>query len=228
METAVVTGASRGLGAAVARLFAREGVHVGICARDREGLETVAETIREAGGSVTSLRADVRDEFDLERLMETTAREGGPLDCVVANAAVYHGPAGETPLGTESYAAFDDHVRTNGRGVFATVTEALPHLAGDARVLVPSGRIARDPQPGYGTYAVSKALAEAVARQFAVDLEAAVGVLDMGQLATDLSGGGGREPDDVAPMVHWAATDAPAADIDGAVTTLRDWRTATR
>jgi len=228
METAVITGASRGLGAAVARLFGREGVHVGICARDADEVEAVAADVREAGGSATTRRADVRDEFDLERLMEATAREGGALDCVVANAGVYHGPASATPVSEESYAAFDDHVRTNGRGVFATIQESLPHLAPDARVLVPSGRVARETQSGYGTYAVSKAVAEAVARQFAAALDYPVGVLDVGQLATDLSGAEGRAPDDIAPMVHWAATEAPPAEIDGAVTDLRDWRSATR
>jgi NAD(P)-dependent dehydrogenase (short-subunit alcohol dehydrogenase family) len=228
METAVITGASRGLGAAVAQQFAEAGVHVGICARDGDDLETVADDVRGAGGSVTVRRGDVRDEYDMERLMEATAREADAIDCVVANAGGYHGPAGETPIDEASYAAFDDHVRTNGRGVFATVTEALPHLAPDARVLVPSGRVAREAQPGYGTYAVSKALAEAIARQFAADTDRPVGVLDVGQLATDLSGEGGRDPAEIAPMVHWAATGADPAALDGGVLDLRDWRQATR
>lgn len=228
METAVITGASRGLGASVARLFASEGVHVVGCARDVDGLEAVAADVREAGGSITVQRADVRDEFDLERLMETAAREGGAIDCLVTSAGVYHGPAGETPLGGESYAAFDDHVRVNGRGVFSAVREALPHLAEDARVLVPSGTVARETRPGFGSYAVSKALAEAVARQFAADLDRTVGVLDVGVLATALSGGAGRDPADVAPMVWWAATAADEATVDGTVTDRQAWQRATR
>ncbi len=227
-DTVVVTGASRGIGAAVARQFAADGAHVVICARDADALDATAETIRDAGGSVTAMRADVRDEFDVERLMETAAREGGAIDVVVANAGVYHGTPGETPLTGESYAAFDDHIRTNARGVFTTVRESLPHLADDARILVPSGAIARDAKPGYGAYAVSKATVEALARGFASELDQPVAIVDPGQVATDLSGTGGRDPDDVAPMFTWAATTAAPDDIDGQVVDLKTWKRATR
>ena len=186
------------------------------------------EAIESADGIVTTQRADVRDEFDVERLLETAAREGGEIDTVVANAGIYHGSPGGTPLASESYAAFDDHVRTNGRGTFATIRESLPHLAADARVLVTSGGVAREAEPGYGSYAVSKATAEAVARGFAADLDQPVGIVDPGVVATDLTEGRGRDPEEVAPMFRWAATDAPAEDLDGGVLHLDDWERATR
>ncbi len=227
-ETAVVTGASRGIGAAVARRFAEDGGHVVICARDADDLAAVAADIRAEGGTVTTVRADVRDEFDVERLMERAARAGHGIDTVVANAGVYHGPPGETPLPGESYAAVDDHLRTNVRGVFATVREAVPHLAPEARVLVTSGRVAREPKPGYGSYAVSKAAAEAVAGQFAATLDSPVGVVDPGQVATGLAGGNGFDPADVAEQFLWAAREADPDAVDGAVLDRRDWREATR
>jgi len=226
--TAVVTGASSGIGSAVATEFAAAGAHVVVCGRDAETLGTAAEDIRAEGGTVTDVRADVRDEFDVERVMEQAAREGGDIGVVVANAGVYHGEAGETPLPEESYAAFDDHLRTNARGVFATVREAVPHLAADARVLVTSGAVAREAKPGYGGYAVSKAAAEAIARGFAADIEQSVGVVDPGVVATDLTGGRGRDPESVAPLFRWAATDAPAEDVDGGVVDLKTWKRATR
>jgi NAD(P)-dependent dehydrogenase (short-subunit alcohol dehydrogenase family) len=229
-RTVVVTGASGGLGAAVARAFGGEGAHVVLCARTESDLEEVAGAVEDAGGRATAIRADVRDEFDVERLMERAARggEGDAIDVVVPCAGVYHGTPGETPLEGETYAAFDDHLRTNARGVFAAVREATPHLAADARVLVPSGGVARETKPGYGSYAVSKATAEALARGFAADLDAAVGVVDPGVVATDLTGGQGRDPGDVAPMFVWAATEASTGDLDGEVLDLRAWRTATR
>jgi NAD(P)-dependent dehydrogenase (short-subunit alcohol dehydrogenase family) len=219
---AVVTGASRGIGASVVRGFAAAGAHVTCCARTLDDLESVADS---ADGSVTAVRADVRDEFDVERLMETAAGEGA-IDVVVAGAAVNHGSPGESPLGEVSYTRFDDTMRTNLRGVFTTVREAIPHLAPDARILVPSGSVARESTPGMGAYAVSKAGAEALVRGFAADIDRSIAVVDPGYVATDLSGGKGRDPDDVAPMFVWAARDAE--DLNGEVLDLRAWKSATR
>lgn len=230
MDTAVVTGASRGIGAAVASLFAETGTHVVICARDAEAIEDVAAEIRESGGAATAMRADVRDEYDVERLLETAARAGdsGGVDCVVANAGTYHGEYGETPLVGESYAAFDDVLRVNARGVFATLREAVPHLTADARMLVPAGDAAGAETAGLGGYAVSKAAAVAVARQFAADVEQVVGVVDPGSVATALTGDEGeRTPSDVAPLFRWAATDADPSTVDGRVVTVDDREAAT-
>jgi NAD(P)-dependent dehydrogenase (short-subunit alcohol dehydrogenase family) len=225
--TAVVTGASRGIGESVARLFGAEGARVVACARTLDEVKAVAESIRSEGGTATAVRADVRDEYDLERLAETAASDGS-VDVVVANAAVTHGTPGDAPLQAESYSAFDDTLRTNVRGVFATVRELAPHLAPDARVLVPSGSVAREGKAGMGAYAVSKAGAEALVRGFAADLDATVATVDPGLVATELSGGTGRDPEDVAPMFRWAATTADAAEIGGEVVDLGAWKRATR
>ena len=231
MDTVVVTGASRGVGKAVAELFADRGANVVACSRRQGDIETVTASIEADGGSATAVRADVRDEFDVERLMETAARTGetDAIDCVIANAGIYHGAAGETPLSAEEYTDFDDTLRTNVRGVFSTLREATPHLSADARAFVPSGRIAREAMDGFGAYAVSKAGAEAVARQFAVESDTPTAVLDLGQLETELTGhDGGRKPAEIAPMFWWAATEADAETVDGAVLGLREWKKATR
>ncbi|MFK8213396.1 SDR family NAD(P)-dependent oxidoreductase [Haloferax volcanii] len=226
--TAVVTGASSGIGAAVARALGRAGATVVVCARDGDALQSVVDDIERGGGSASSVRADVRDELDMERLMETAARAGGRIDVLVANAAVAHGTPGEMPAPEDSYAAFDDTLRTNVRGVFAAVKEALPHMADDGRILVPSGSVAREAKPGMGAYAVSKAAAEALVRQFAADCDRTVTVVDPGLVATDLTGGQGRDPDDVADLFVWAATDADPAEFDGDIADLKAWKRATR
>ena len=231
MDTAVVTGGSRGVGRAVVELFAGHGVHVVTCARDKSEIEAAAAEIDATDGAVTAIRADVRDEFDVERLMEAAARAGETeeIDCVIANAGLYHGPAGETPLADESYSVFDDTLRTNVRGVFATLREAAPHLSNDARALLPSGRVAREAMMGYGAYAVSKAGAEAVIRQFSAESETPAAVLDLGQLETELTGNaGGRDPTDIAPMFWWAAAKADEEALDEEVVGLREWKKATR
>jgi hypothetical protein len=226
--TAVVTGASRGIGAAVVREFGAAGARVVCCARDGEALDEVVEAVNDGGGTATGVRADVRDEFDVERLMETAARLDGGIDVVVANAGVNHGTPGESPLHEEPYSRFDDTMRTNARGAFTTVKEAIPHLSAGSRVLVTSGSVAREAKPGMGTYAVSKAAAEAVARGFRADLDCPVLVVDPGLVATDVTGGEGRDPDDVAGLFRWAATDADPESFDGAVVGLREWKRATR
>lgn len=227
--TVVVTGASRGIGAAVARLFGSEGAHVAVGARSMDDLEAVAADVEDGGGTATVRRTDVRDEDDVRRLMEAAAEAGGGIDLLVANAGIYDGKPGETPLLEESYGTFDDHLRTNGRGVYAAVREAAPHMAVDARVLVPSGPVARKSKAGYGSYAVSKATAEALVRGFAAELDQVVGVVDPGQVSTALTNEArGRDPDDVAEMFRWAAVEADDETVDGSVVDIRTWREATR
>lgn len=221
--TVVVTGATSEVGRAIADAFATAGAAVAVGGRDRDALDGTVADLADAGdGAVTGLRTDVRDEYDLERLLEAASRLGDSsgVDVVVAAADVYHGEPGETPLREDSYTAFDDHWRTNARGVFATITEALPHLTEGARVVVPTGRVAREAAVGYGSYAVSRAGAEAVVRGFAADVDHPVVRLEVGETAGDAAGG---DPGEIASMAVWAATEADADDVDGAVLSLEEW-----
>lgn len=231
--TVVVTGAAGGIGSALVRAFADTGTTVVAAVRTGSDDRPMPGSESEEGlfadlETVDTVTADVRDEFDAERLMERAARAGGEIDLVIPCAGVFNGAPGEAPLDDEAYAAFDNQFRTNARGVFATVKEAVPHLASDARVLVPSGKVAVEPSAGYGGYAVSKAAAEAVARGFAADIDQAVGVVDPGIVATELTGGQGRDPEDVVGLFEWAATDVDAEELNGGRLGLSDWKKATR
>jgi 3-oxoacyl-[acyl-carrier protein] reductase len=226
-KTVVVTGGTRGIGEAVVHELAAAGAHVVTCSRDKADLDALATDVRDAGGTIAVMRADVRDEYDVEWLVETAAKESdGGIDAVIANAGVYHGPAGETPIDEEAYSAFDEHIRTNARGVFATFRESVPHLSEDARLLTLSGDVAREGKPGYGSYAVSKAAAEAVVRGFAADVEYTVAVVDPGYIATDLTGGRGRDSEVAAELVKWAVTADGIDEFDGEVVDLREMKTA--
>ncbi|MFA1611585.1 SDR family oxidoreductase [Halobellus rubicundus] len=236
--TVVVTGASRGIGRALLGAFAGEGAAVVGCARDVDALDEAvadARATREAADAerdapIEGVRADVRVATDVERAMDVAdgIGPGDGVDVVVANAGVNHGDPGEMPIHEESYDRFDDTVQTNLRGVFAAAKEGLARMPADGRLLVPSGSVAVDAKPGMGAYAVSKAAAEAVIRQVAADADQTAAVVDPGIVETDLSGPGGRAPEDVAPMFVWAAGEADAEEIDGERVDLRTWKRATR
>jgi citronellol/citronellal dehydrogenase len=106
-RVALVTGASRGIGEAIARRFAAEGALVGITARTREegdhrfsgSIATTLATIRDAGGTAIAVAADLSRDEDRVRLVETVSGELGPIDVLVNNAAItYFGPSSEFDL----------------------------------------------------------------------------------------------------------------------------------
>jgi NAD(P)-dependent dehydrogenase (short-subunit alcohol dehydrogenase family) len=229
--TVVVTGTSRGIGRALLSAFAAEGATVVGCARDGDALDdAVAEANDAADGRVEGVVADVRSERAVADLIDAAVRAGDrdAIDVVVANAGVNHGTPGEMPIETEPYDRFDDTIATNLRGVFAVAKEAHGAMPDSGRLLVPSGSIANEPKEGLGAYAVSKAAVEGLVRQFSVDVTQTAAVVDPGMVASDLSGPGGRDPADVAPMFVWAASAADAEEIDGGRVDLRTWKRATR
>ena len=222
MDTVVVAGADGVLGRAVATAFADRGATVVLGVRDPETGESFAADL---DADVETVRADPRDEFDVERLMEQASRAGdrSGIDVVAPCEQVYHGPIGQTPLPETPYSAFDDTMRTNARGVFAAIRESIPHLASDARVLVPTGAVARGESPGYGAFAVSAATTEAVVRGFSADLaDVSLAVLDVGTVG----GAGDLDADAASDLFAWAA-DQPAEVIDGERLTTDDVEQAT-
>jgi len=253
--TVLVTGASRGIGRALLEAFAAEGAAVVGCARSEDALSEAVEdaraahpgaderaendggdpagrgeTVTDGEGPVEGVRADVRTEADIERVVEVAAAIGerDGIDVLVANAGVKHGQSGEMPIHEEPYDRFDDTVETNLRGVFSAAKETVGRMPETGRILVPSGSIAVDAKAGMGAYAVSKAAAEALVRQLAVDAEQTAAVVDPGLVDTDLSDGDGRSPEEVAAMFVWAAAEADAEAIDGERIDLRTWMRETR
>jgi 3-oxoacyl-[acyl-carrier protein] reductase len=208
--TVVITGAGTPLADRVAGAFAETGAHVAIGGPDQAAVDAVTESIETDGGTATPSRVDVRDEFDLERFVETASRVGGGIDVVVPTVSVAHDEPGNSPLPSTSYSAYDDTMRANARGVFATIREAVPHLDGAGRVVIPV--VQSTERAGAGAFALSQAVRLAVMRGFAADLDQAVAAVDI-----DIVPGSAAEAavDEAVDRIVWAGTAATA--IDGAL-----------
>jgi NAD(P)-dependent dehydrogenase (short-subunit alcohol dehydrogenase family) len=91
-KTAIVTGASRGIGRSIALLFARRGARVVVTARTTDALEVVVDEVREAGSEALAITADLAKEADIHRVVDTTLATYGSVDILINNAAVIHPP----------------------------------------------------------------------------------------------------------------------------------------
>lgn len=85
-QTALVTGASSGIGRTIAERFAGDGANVVVCSREQENVDPVAEDIEQSGGTALAVECDVRERDSVEALVETTVEEFGGIDCLVNNA----------------------------------------------------------------------------------------------------------------------------------------------
>lgn len=132
-KAAIVTGASRGIGRAIALALAREGVNVMLAARDQQRLQRVAEETRQNRVEADSLSADMRDEAQIKNMIAATVKRFGRLDILVNNAGLGY----FKPVSDLSTAEWDEMFGVNLRGVFLATREALPHLrqAGESFVV---------------------------------------------------------------------------------------------
>jgi len=148
--TAIVTGASKGIGRAIAEALAREGMRLVIGARTAGPLEEAARAI---GGEVETVVGDVGDESVAARLVQAAARRFGRIDVVVNNAGIGH----HGRLEDMDPAEFDRIYRTNVRGPFLLMRAAIPMMRGKGGTLVTLASLAgKNPVPNRAAYAASK------------------------------------------------------------------------
>ena len=168
-RVAVVTGASRGIGRAVALALAREGSHVIAVARTQGGLEELDDEIREAGATATLAPFDLKDFDAIDRLGQAVYERWGRLDVLIGNAGVL-GPL--SPLGHVSPKAWDEVMAVNVTANWRLIRALDPLLrrseAGRA-VFLTSGA-AHKLRAYWGPYAVSKAAVEALIKTYAAEL----------------------------------------------------------
>jgi NAD(P)-dependent dehydrogenase (short-subunit alcohol dehydrogenase family) len=165
---AVITGASRGIGRAVALRFAAEGAHTILVARTVGGLEEADDEIQALGGSATLVPLDVKDGPGIDRLGAALYERWGKLDIVVGNAGML-GPL--TPVGHIAPEAWDNLLAVNLTANWRLIRSLDPLLKrSDAgRAIFVSSGAARKNLPFWGGYGMTKAALEAIVRTYAAD-----------------------------------------------------------
>jgi NAD(P)-dependent dehydrogenase (short-subunit alcohol dehydrogenase family) len=170
----IVTGASRGLGAALAEELGRAGARLALVSRDREALGSVVERIRTRGGEAHAIVADVSAPDSGSRIAGTAGALIGPADVVIHNAGTL-GPVPLAPLADTSDAEFEQALATNLLGPFRLTRALVGSMAlrGRGAVVLVSSDAASTPYAGWGAYGVSKAALEHLGRIWAAELSAA-------------------------------------------------------
>ena len=201
-KTAIVTGASRGIGAAIAKKLAAEGAHVLInYGRSADLAQQVVEEIRAKGGRATMAQADMGTIAGVKALFEQADRVfAGRLDILVNNAGFF-------PLGTLEESTIEDFekiVNLNIRGVFLAAREAVKRMEEGGRI-VNIGSIfgERMPLPGIGLYTMSKFAVAGFTRAWARDLgsrKIAVNTIQPGPIDTELNPAEGEFAEQILPF----------------------------
>ena len=166
-KTALVTGASRGIGRAIALRLARAGAAVAVnyATNTAEADKTVAE-ITAAGGRAFALQADVGRVPEITRMFDETLARFGRLDILVNNAGIMF----TKPVSATTEADFDRIFAINVKGVFFACREAATRLAEGGRIINLSSSTTARFMPNYGAYVATKGAVEQLTRSLAKEL----------------------------------------------------------
>ena len=171
-RSAIVTGASQGLGFVIARAVVDAGANVAICARDGQALARAHEQLTSDSirGRVVSVEADVSREADVRRLVDTAVREFGRLQILVNNAGVY-GPMGS--IDRVNWAEWTRAIEINIYGSVLPIRVILPHFREHryGKIVQLSGGGATSPLPRITAYAAAKAAMVRLAESVALDVK---------------------------------------------------------
>ena len=220
-QVAVVTGAGRGIGAAIARKLAALGAVVILCGRKRDPLESTAAGIGEAGGRAEVLPCDVTDWRSVEAAAQHIDKTHGRADILVNNAGIggFGGPLHEMPPDS-----WDAVLNTNLRGVYYCIRSFAPMMvrAKNGHIINISSLAGKNPLPNGAAYAASKWGLNGLSYSVAEELRGhniRVSVVCPGSVDTELSPHAGKDskkmlrPEDVAHVVAMLVTQAPQSFV---------------
>jgi 3-oxoacyl-[acyl-carrier protein] reductase len=216
-QVAVITGAGRGIGAAIARRLAAMGAVAVLCGRQRASLDSTAAAISKAGGQSHVVECDVTDLASVKRMAEDVERTSRRTDILVNNAGIggFGGPLHELP--PESW---DKVLNTNLRGVYYCIRSFAPMMirARNGHIINISSIAGKNALPNGAAYAASKWGLNGLSYSVAEELRAhniRVSVICPGSTQTELSPHAGKDPgkmlqpDDVAHVVEMLVTQSP-------------------
>lgn len=167
-KTALVTGGSRGIGAAIASRLAADGARVALTYRSSpDRAYTVVERIIAADGTAIAIRASMQDPQQVNSAVSSTVEAFGGLDILINNAGLF--PYGH--IDELSLADYEETMAIHVRAVFAAVQAAVPHMKDGGRIIsIGSSLVERVPEPGISLYAMSKAALVGFTKGLARDL----------------------------------------------------------
>lgn len=167
-KVAVVTGASKGIGSAIAEKLGAEGAKVVVnYARDKAGADKVVDRIKASGGEAISVQADVSRSEDIRKLFVETAAAFGTVDILVNNAGVYEFRPLES-LDEEHYRKIFD---LNVLGLLLTTKEAVAHMNGQGGSIINVSSVAaKTPAPNSSVYSGTKGAVDVISRVLALEL----------------------------------------------------------
>ena len=185
-RVAIVTGASRGIGKAIAERLAKDGFAVVVnYVSNAPEAEQVVAGIKAHGGDAFAIKADVSDAGQVEDLFAQTLQKWGSIDVVVQNSGIM--PL--SPIGKGDVETFDKVISVNLRGTFLVLAQAAQHISTGGRIVAFSSSVLTKSFPTYGAYIASKAGVEGLVHVLANELRGrniTVNAVAPGPIATDL------------------------------------------
>src|ERR1041385_2055097 len=166
-KVAVVTGASKGIGASIAKHLGAEGASVVVnYASSKSGADIVVSEITGAGGKAIAVQGDMAKKSDIERLFAETKKAYGNLDVLVNNAGIYE----FLPLEQINEEHFHKQFNLNVLGLILATQEAAKHFNSAGSVINVSSVVGLNPLPGAAVYSATKAAVDAITKSFSKEL----------------------------------------------------------
>jgi len=240
-RTVIVTGGTRGIGAAIVRRFSEEDAQVIFCGRSRDDGKQVEQDLRDEGGTVKYCRADLQNPDEIRAVVQTAVDEYDGIDVVVNNAAIQS----DTDVATTSHEEWERVVAVNFRAYWLTAKYAIEYLSDGSSIINISSNHAYQTMPSHFPYNAIKSGIVGMTRAMAVDLgskgiranSVSPGWIEVERTKKELSAADRKHvesihpvgrigtPEEVAGVVSFLASD-DAAFITGADLVVDGGRTA--